>query len=58
MTEPCFKTRDSNPPVCGVHNLPLVKFQVAIDMNAPELGMVDCFICSVSHTVAREVKKS
>jgi hypothetical protein len=57
MTEPCFKKMDSNTPVCGVHLQVLVKYRIAIDVNAPELGSVDCLVCPVSRAVVRELKK-
>jgi hypothetical protein len=29
--EPCFKLKDSNPLVCGVHNVPLIEHQSSED---------------------------
>jgi hypothetical protein len=55
MTESCFKKKVSNPPVCGVHNVAIVKRQISIDSNAPELGQINCYICPVSRAVVREV---
>ena len=34
MAEQCFKKKGSNPPVCGAHNVPLVRERVPDDMIA------------------------
>jgi hypothetical protein len=34
MSEPCFIEKDSNPPVCGVHNVKLVELQLPEGMIA------------------------
>ncbi len=51
MADPCFRKKGSNPPVCGVHQVPLVPVTVAIDHNAPHLGQVPCYMCPVSRQV-------
>jgi hypothetical protein len=33
MTEPCFRKKDSDPPVCGVHHAILLQKMVSIDAN-------------------------
>jgi hypothetical protein len=38
MAAPCFRKKDSNPPICGVHRVLLLPVTVAIDNNAPLLG--------------------
>jgi hypothetical protein len=52
----CFQKKDSNQPVCGVHNVALVQNRIAIDSNAPGLGRIACLICAVSRTVVQEGK--
>jgi hypothetical protein len=56
MREQCFSRNDSNPPVCGVHQVAVVQRQVSIDPNAPGLGRVTCSMCPVSKAVVREVR--
>jgi hypothetical protein len=46
--ERCFKEKDSNPPVCGVHKVSLVEGETPIDPLAPHLGRINCLICPVS----------
>jgi hypothetical protein len=55
MAALCFKTEGSNPPMCGVHNVPLVKATLPIDANSPQLGSITCYLCPVSHRVADDV---
>ncbi len=54
----CFEKRDSDRPVCGVHNVSLIQNRIAIDSNAPGLGIVTCYMCAVSHTVVQEGKRA
>lgn len=51
VATPCFRQKDSNPLICGVHQVLLVKETVAIDGNAPHLGQVRCFVCPASRHV-------
>jgi hypothetical protein len=51
MAAPCFRKKDSDPPVCGLHQVLLVPVTVAIDHNAPHLGAVPCFVCPVGRQV-------
>jgi hypothetical protein len=53
----CFRKKESDPPVCGLHNVPLVEIVVSIDQNAPNLGTVDCYVCPVSNTVIRDLEE-
>jgi hypothetical protein len=57
MREPCFRKRESNPPVCGVHEAILVAKVVSIDANLAGLGLVACMICPISLTVVRETRR-
>ena len=57
MAEQCFKKKVTNPPVCGVHNVPLKQIQVIIDSNAPGLGQINCLKCPVSQVVALDAQR-
>ena len=54
MATRCFKKEGSNPPICGIHNVPLVKATLPIDANSPRLGSVTCYVWPVSHRVPDE----
>jgi hypothetical protein len=54
METRCFKKKGSNPPMCGIHNMPLVEATLPIDANSPHLGHVTCYVCPVSNRVADE----
>jgi len=51
MAEQCFNKKGSNPPVCGVHNVALETGLIPIDVNAPCLGRISCYVCPVSQIV-------
>ena len=51
MPEPCYKERDSSPPMCGVHKVPLLEAEAAIDILAPYLGRITFLKCPVSQSV-------
>jgi hypothetical protein len=51
MRQRCFVKENSNPPICGVHGVKLVRDQVLIDANAPGLRPVSCQACPVSRIV-------
>jgi hypothetical protein len=38
MAETCFRKKDSNPPVCGVHSVLLVRKQSSDDLTASKFG--------------------
>jgi hypothetical protein len=57
MAEQCFKKKGSLPPVCGMHNVPLVQSQVPIDRDSPELGQITCLRCPVSRAVALDAQR-
>jgi hypothetical protein len=54
MPEPCYKKKGSNPPVCAVHNVPLIEIEVSIDSNVHGLGKVVCFRCPVSKLIVSD----
>jgi hypothetical protein len=51
VTERCFKKKDSDPPLCGIHHVPLIESETTIDVLAPFLGSINCLTCPVSHMV-------
>jgi hypothetical protein len=51
MDRPCFQAKDSIPPLCGVHNVQLVRETIPIDRNNPPLGQISCYVCPVSRKV-------
>jgi hypothetical protein len=58
MMAPCFRKLNSNPPVCGVHNVALVQRNLSIDWNAPRLGQLTAYVCPVSgQVVPDEVRR-
>jgi hypothetical protein len=58
MQARCFQKKDSDHPVCGVHEVSLIQNRIPIDSNAPELGRITCYICTVSHAVVNERNRS
>jgi hypothetical protein len=58
MPVQCFEKRDSDRPVCGAHNVPLVQDLVPIDANAPWLGRIACSFCPVSRVVVDKKGRS
>jgi hypothetical protein len=52
--ELCFKEKGSNPPVCGVHKVCLVRRETSLDRLGPFLGRITCFICPVSELVVHD----
>jgi hypothetical protein len=54
MVRICFKTENSDPPVCGVHHVPLIRKNVPIDPYAPHLGHITGLICPVTGQVVQD----
>ena len=54
MVKRCFKEKDSNLPICGVHNVPLIRRETPIDSLAPRLGRISCLICPTSELVVHD----
>jgi len=52
----CVQKKDSNLPLCGIHNVALKQNQIAIDANAPSLGRITCYVCPISRSVVREMR--
>jgi len=54
MAEQCFRKKDSNSPVCGVHNVPLVQKQLPAEMIGAGYKGFSFFVCSVSGAVLND----
>jgi hypothetical protein len=54
MAQMCRIKNGFDPPVCAVHNLPLVRIRVSIDRNAPSLGEISCLRCPASHAIVSD----
>jgi hypothetical protein len=54
MVGPCFQKNDSNPPVCGVHNAPLIQHRSSEDPVLSKFGEFVFFVCPVSGFVVRD----
>ena len=52
MAEPCFKM--NSPPVCGIHNGPLIEHQSSENSLDSMLGDFAYFVCPVSGDVVRD----
>lgn len=51
MAKPCFRKKNSNPPVCGVHNVPLVRKRLPNEMIGAGYKGLIFFVCPVSGDV-------
>jgi len=58
MREQCFSSGGSNPAICEVHHVAIVRREIEIDPFTPALGRVSCSVCPVSRTIVREVRRS
>ena len=58
MPERCFLEKGSEPPMCGVHKRALVRAEIPIDAQAPQLGRIPCFRCPVSGIVLKDEEKA
>jgi hypothetical protein len=54
----CMQKKDSNLPLCAMHNVPLKQDRISIDPNAPALGRITCYVCPISNSVVVEGQKS
>jgi hypothetical protein len=52
MAEPCFTKKGSNPPACGVHNVPLRQLKTSQDIRL--LGEFSFLMCPVSGQVVND----
>jgi hypothetical protein len=51
MEKPCFKKEGSNPPVCGVHDVPLGESHSSEELSATGLGEFTFWRCPVTGQV-------
>ena len=51
MAERCFKEKDSNPLICGVHKVPLVRKQLPFELTAAGFKAFTFLVCPVSGEV-------
>ena len=51
MAEQCFKKKLSNPPVCGVHNVPLIKAKLPYEFLAAGFKGSTFLVCPVGGEV-------
>jgi hypothetical protein len=54
MPELCLRIKESNPPVCGVHDVPLIQHQTSEDSVLSKLGDFAYLVCPVSRYVVRD----
>lgn len=54
MKERCFRMKGSNPPIWGVHNVPLVQEQLPADMIASGYKALTFLVCPTSGQVLNE----
>jgi hypothetical protein len=54
MAEQCFKKKDSNPPACGVHNVPLVRKHLSNEMVAAGYKGFTFLVCPTSGAVLND----
>ncbi len=54
MADQCFRKKGSNPPICGVHNVPLVQKQLTQELIAAGYKGFTFFVCPVSGAVLND----
>jgi hypothetical protein len=54
MTRACFKKKGSNPPMCGVHNVPLIQQRSFDDSASAGIGDFTFLVCPVSSAVVND----
>jgi hypothetical protein len=50
--------KESDPPICGVHEVSVVQRQIPIDPDVPFLGVIPCYVCPVGHQVLADPERS
>ena len=58
MAEQCFIEKDSNPPVCGVHEVRLKEHQSSEDLSTLNFGEFTFLMCPTSGQVIDDSQKS
>jgi hypothetical protein len=51
MTKPCIRKDDSDPPVCDLHNVPLVRKELSAEMVAAGYKDFTFLVCPVRGAV-------
>ena len=51
ITESCFRKENSDPPICGVHNVPLVRRKLSVEMIGAGFEGSRFLVCPVSGQV-------
>lgn len=54
MTKPCITKKSSDPPVCEVHNVKLVRTEPSVEMIAAGYQGFTFLVCPVSGTVLND----
>ena len=54
----CFRKKDSDPPACGIHNVPLVRKQLPDELIATGFKAFLILVCPVTGMVLDEDAKS
>jgi len=54
MVRLCFVKKDTNPPICCVHNVPLVQRHSSDNLPTSGFGSFTFFVCPVSGEVVRD----
>jgi hypothetical protein len=47
----CFRKKDSNPPICGLHNVQLIQKQAHEELSVSGLGIFTYLVCRRSGEV-------
>ena len=50
----CFMKKDSDPPLCGVHNVPLIRHWSSDHLETFRLGDFEFFVCPASGYIVKE----
>jgi hypothetical protein len=56
MPEPCFIKKDSAPPVCGIHDVRLIKKLIPDELIASLRKEITYLVCPVSRSVINDEK--
>jgi hypothetical protein len=54
MTEQCYVKKDSHPPVCGVHEIALIRKRLSNEMIAAGYKGFSFLVCPVSGVVLND----
>jgi hypothetical protein len=57
MPKPCLKKKDSAPPVCSIHNVPLLSKQLPAELIGGGYKSFTYLVCPVSGSVLNDEEK-